>query len=318
MARSRRRCRGRRRRGKGRLKPRSKLPFHLLGLRLEHRLAEAAELAGERGFDLVIDLGPHLGSLPGVGEPGQRCRGEPADNAKRRALDLGRDLARLLSARDFDGHLEAEFHVGHFGLEHRRIMIGRGFLQIAHTLDAGRQHARVAQRLVDFGARHLHGQLTGKFHSNSVSCRYARSAVSMSLMYSSALEITSIMACGRNWASIFDSTSSLDVAPPRISAVVITCLMLQASPIIAAAAAFSPAVATITTRSAEFTSSTRFLVRPARSLSQPFMENLSPFFGAPEKAVAVRKLARCQGDWARSLTTRSLGASSAITLMARA
>ncbi len=38
----------------------------------------------------------------------------------------------------------------------------------------------------------------------------ARSAVSMSLMYSSALEITSIMACGRNCASIFDSVSSLD------------------------------------------------------------------------------------------------------------
>ena len=49
-------------------------------------------------------------------------------------------------------------------------------------------------------------------------------------MYSSALEITSIMTCGRNCASIFDIVSSLDAAPPRISAVVITCLTLQASP----------------------------------------------------------------------------------------
>ncbi len=31
-------------------------------------------------------------------------------------------------------------------------------------------------------------------------------------MYSSALEITSIIACGRNCASIFDSVSSLDAA----------------------------------------------------------------------------------------------------------
>src|ERR1700685_353131 len=57
----------------------------------------------------------------------------------------------------------------------------------------------------------------------------------MSLIYSSALEITSIMTCGRNCASIFDSVSSLEEAPPRINAVVITCLRLQASPMIAAA-----------------------------------------------------------------------------------
>ena len=42
-------------------------------------------------------------------------------------------------------------------------------------------------------------------------------------MYSSALEITSIIACGRNCASILDSASSLEAAVPRISAVVITC-----------------------------------------------------------------------------------------------
>src|SRR5258708_14250442 len=143
----------------------------------------------------------------------------------------------------------------------------------------------------------------------------------MSLMYSSALEITSIMTCGRNCASIFEMVSSLDEAPPRISAVVITCLTLQASPMMAAAAAFSPAVATITTRSAVLTSSTRSLVRPARSVSQPpkekGSENGSPRRGAPENDDAVRKLARCHGDCASSLTMRSLWASSAITLTAR-
>src|ERR1700733_5902424 len=146
---------------------------------------------------------------------------------------------------------------------------------------------------------------------------HARSAVSMSLMYLSALAITSIMACGRSCASIFDMVSSLDVALPRISAVVITCLTLQASLMIAAAAAFSPAVATMTTRSALLTSSTRSLVRPARSLSQPFMENGSSCRGAPEKAVAVRKVAPCHGACASSLTARSAGGSSAITLTAR-
>src|ERR1700691_2544396 len=139
----------------------------------------------------------------------------------------------------------------------------------------------------------------------------------MSLMYSSALEITSIMACGRNCASIFDSVSSLELAPPRMSAVVMTCLTLQASPMIAAAAALSPAVATITTRSAVLTSSTRSLVRPARSLSHPPMEKRSPCRGAPENEDAVRKEARCHWEPARSLTTCSLGASSAITLTAR-
>ena len=48
----------------------------------------------------------------------------------------------------------------------------------------------------------------------------------------------------------------------------VTRLTLHASPMIEAAEAFSPAFATITTRSALATSSIRFLVRPARSLSQ--------------------------------------------------
>ncbi len=86
---------------------------------------------------------------------------------------------------------------------------------------------------------------------------------------------------------------------------VITRLTLQASPMIEAACALSPAAATITTRSALSTSSIRFLVRPARSLSQP--AKLSPCRGAPPNADAVKKVARFQLRCASSLTTRSLG-----------
>src|SRR5580692_6896839 len=73
----------------------------------------------------------------------------------------------------------------------------------------------------------------------------------------------------------------------------------------------------MTTRSAEFTSSTRFLVRPARSASQPPTENFSPLGGAPENDDAVRNVAACHCDCARSLTMCSLWLSSAITLTAR-
>ena len=119
---------------------------------------------------------------------------------------------------------------------------------------------------------------------------YARSARSMSSTYSSALATTSISAQGRRWDSVFDSASSDLSAPPRISPVVITRLRLHASPMIEAACALSPAAATITTRSAVSTSSTRFLVRPARSESQP--AKLSPAFGASPNAEAVKNVAR--------------------------
>src|SRR4030088_2799322 len=99
--------------------------------------------------------------------------------------------------------------------------------------------------------------------------------------------------------------------------VVLTRLRLQASPIMAAAEALSPAVATITTRSAESTSLIRSVVRPATSLSQPVIEKLSSLRGAPEKAEAVKKLAWLQAACASRLTTRSLGGSSAMILMAR-
>ena len=47
-------------------------------------------------------------------------------------------------------------------------------------------------------------------------------------------------------------------------------------------------------------------------------EALAGCCGAPENAEAVRNVARCHGEAANSLTMRSLGASSAITLTARA
>src|ERR1700675_3186045 len=76
--------------------------------------------------------------------------------------------------------------------------------------------------------------------------------------------MTSMSDHGRSCASVFDSISSVADAPPMMSPVVLTRLRLQASPINVAAWAFSPAVATMTTRSAPSTSSIRSFVRLAR------------------------------------------------------
>src|SRR4051812_225088 len=127
----------------------------------------------------------------------------------------------------------------------------------------------------------------------------------MSAMYSSALAITSISDHGRRCDSVFDSASSETDGLLSTKAVVITRFTLQASPMIEAACAGSPAAATITTRSALLTSSIRFLVRPAMSLSQP--EKLSPALGAPPNADAVKNVAPFQVRCDISLTTRSLG-----------
>src|SRR5215210_8744923 len=94
--------------------------------------------------------------------------------------------------------------------------------------------------------------------------------------------------------------------------------MLQASPMMAAASAFCPGVAIITTRSALVTSSTRFLVRPARSLSQPSTENRAFWRGALANAEAVKNVAARHCDCASSLTTSSLGLSRAMTFTTRA
>jgi len=61
-----------------------------------------------------------------------------------------------------------------------------------------------------------------------------------------------------------------------INAMVITLRAAQASPITAAACALVPALDTITTRSADATSSSSALVRPARSLSQAWTDQPSP------------------------------------------
>ena len=76
------------RRGKGRAHPLGELPFHLLGLGAQHRLAEAAELAGQRGVDLIA----HLGSPVVCRQPGHRAGGQAPDDSERRAFDLGLDL----------------------------------------------------------------------------------------------------------------------------------------------------------------------------------------------------------------------------------
>src|SRR5215468_7224529 len=128
--------------------------------------------------------------------------------------------------------------------------------------------------------------------------------------------MTSISDHGRNCDSVFDNIASVADAPPRMRPVVLTRLRLQASPIKVAAWAFSPAVATMTTRSALLTSSIRFLVRPARSLSHPGMEKPCPG-GSPANADAMKKLALFHRSWARCLTTASLARSRAITLTYR-
>ena len=124
-------------------------------------------------------------------------------------------------------------------------------------------------------------------------------------------------ACGRRLASVRDSSSSVLSLLPMISAVVITLRTAQASAITAAAPGFVPALATITMRSADATSSIRSLVRPARSDSHAFMVQPSPPRGAPSNLTEAKKLAHCQGPSASRLTTASLGGSSAITFTAR-
>src|SRR5260370_41536808 len=106
---------------------------------------------------------------------------------------------------------------------------------------------------------------------------------------------------GRNAASVLDRASSDLLGPPRMRPVVLMRLALQASPMIVAACALAPAVATMTTRSAGPTSSLRSLVRPAMSRSPPDIEKLSPRFGAPAEADAVKKLALFHACAARRL-----------------
>ena len=112
---------------------------------------------------------------------------------------------------------------------------------------------------------------------------------------------------GAQAASVLESSSSDLFSLPMISAVVITLRTSQASAITAAALALVPALDTITTRSALATSSTRSLVRPARSESQAFIDQPSPLRGAPSNLSEVKKLARCHLPCASRLTTASLG-----------
>src|SRR4029450_12013156 len=123
--------------------------------------------------------------------------------------------------------------------------------------------------------------------------------------------MTSIEACGRRLASVFDSSSSDFKALPMISAVVITLRALQASAITEAASALVPALATITIRSAVASSSMRALGGPGGGGGQVFIEERSPLLGALSTFGAVKNVARCQGPCATRLTTAALGRSSA-------
>src|SRR5215467_13572781 len=93
-----------------------------------------------------------------------------------------------------------------------------------------------------------------------------------------------------------------------ISAMVITLRAAQASPMTAAACALVPALDTITTRSAVATSSTSALVRPARSLSQACIDQLSPLRGAPSNLIEVKNRPGFQPCFPNPLATRLLAA----------
>ena len=144
-----------------RLQPRGELLLHLLRLRAQHRLADAAELAGQRRLDRVVRSWSRRRLF--VSAVSER-RGQPPDDAERRAFDLGLDLARRLDARQLDRHLELEFHVGDLGLEHRRVVVGSDLVKIVHAVDAGGEEARIAQGGKHRLARRLDDDVTGKFH----------------------------------------------------------------------------------------------------------------------------------------------------------
>src|SRR5262249_43094686 len=101
---------------------------------------------------------------------------------------------------------------------------------------------------------------------------------------------------------------------PTTSAVVITWLSAQASPITEAAGGLPPAATTITTRSALAISSSRSMARPATSPSHACSDQAPAGAASPRKA---KNVARRHGPLAMRLTTHSLASSSAITLTAR-
>jgi len=99
------------------------LPFHLLRLRAQHRLAEAAELAGQRGLDFVGDLGV----VAGFGERVRRVAGREEDLQRRpflvqraRQLEtahsrhhhIGQQQINRLAAAPADGERVARLEYG--------------------------------------------------------------------------------------------------------------------------------------------------------------------------------------------------------------
>ena len=140
--------------------PLGELPFHLLGLGTQHRLAEAAELAGQRRVDLVA----HLGSPVLVREPRGRASGEPPDDAERSAFDLGLDLARRIGPHHLDRDVELELEVRNLGLQHGGVMVCIDLVELLHALDAGGEEARIAHLREHLLARRINHDLAGELH----------------------------------------------------------------------------------------------------------------------------------------------------------
>ncbi len=105
------------------------------------------------------------GVVAGLGQGRGRCRGEPADDAERRAFELGLDARRRLVARHLDRDVEAEGHVGERGLEAGAV-VGRILLgEVAHAVDARHEEAGVAHGVEHRLARRPHRDVAGEVHA---------------------------------------------------------------------------------------------------------------------------------------------------------
>src|SRR5437867_5957936 len=110
---------------------------------------------------------------------------------------------------------------------------------------------------------------------------------------------------GRSWDRVLDTASSEAAVARTTRPVVITRLVLQASPITEAACASPPGEATMTTRSAVSTSFVKSFAWPEKSRA------------VPGKSAALRNVAFVHGLAATRRTRGSLALSRAMTLITR-
>ncbi len=112
-----------------------------------------------------------------LGQVGGGDRREAADHADRGAFDLGLDAAGRRDLRHLDAHLEAEFHEGDFGFQHRVVMGGVDLLEVAHAVDAGGEERCVLQRVEHDLARRRQSYLATDDHcAGTVSTSFSSSA----------------------------------------------------------------------------------------------------------------------------------------------